>query len=150
MNKTADEVGSSTVSRKQVLFLRYFTATLIDLTVLNMFAEYWDRITITSFGISLLVAIALQVMLKLTIYFEDCVGAYFKSDASLKMKLFRILSAWTILFISKLIILEVLQFIFSDALIFSGPYHGLLAFIVLVATILFAELIIRRLYKALA
>lgn len=115
-----------------------------------MFAEYWDRITITSFGISLLVAIALQFMLKLTIYFENRAAEYLRSDASLKMKLLRILSAWTIFFISKLIILEVLQLIFSDYLIFSGLYHGLFAFIVLVASILVAEHIIRRLYKSLA
>ena len=140
-----------TVSHKQELFLRYFTATLIDLTVLNMFAEYWDKITITSFGVSLLVAIALQVMLKMTIYLEHSVGEYFKSNASLKMKILRILSAWTILFISKLIILEILQVIFGDAIVFTGLYHGLLAFIVLVITILTVEyLIMTRLYKSLA
>ena len=139
-----------TVSRKQELFLRYFTATLIDLTVLNMFAEYWDKITITSFGVSLLVAIILQTLLKMTIFLEHSIGEYFKSNASLKMKILRILSAWTILFVSKLIILWILQVIFSDAIVFTGSYHGLLAFIVLVIAILVAEYLVTRLYKSLA
>jgi len=151
MNKTTDEeVGSSNVSRKQELFLRYFTLTLIDLTVLHLLAEYWDRITITSFGVSLFVAIILQFLLKLTIYFDDRVGEYFKSKNSLKMQIFRILSAWAILFISKLIILEILHVIFDDALVFTGMYDGLFTFIVLVAAILVAEYFFRRIYKSLA
>ena len=116
---------------------------------LNLFAEYWDRVIITSFGISLLVAIALQIMLKLTIYFEHNIGEYFQSNASFKMKLLRILSAWVILFASKLIILKVLQVVFGDALIFAGAYHGLLAFIILVVTILVSEEIVSRIYRAL-
>lgn len=150
MNKTTDEVGSSNISRKQELFLRYFTLTLIDLTVLHLLAEYWDRITITSFGVSLFVAIILQFLLKLTIYFDDRVGEYFKSKNSLKMQIFRILSAWAILFISKLIIIEILHVIFDDALVFTGMYDGLFTFIVLVAAILVTEYFFRRIYKSLA
>ena len=32
-------------NNRQRLFMRYFTATLIDLVVLNLFAEYSDKIT---------------------------------------------------------------------------------------------------------
>lgn len=150
MNKTEHKITHTTVSRKQELFLRYFTMTLIDLTVLNLVAEYWDRISISSFWISLLIAITLQILLKMTIFFEHYVAEYFNSNASLKMKILRVLSAWAILFFSKLIILEVLQFIFSDAIVFTGAYHGLIAFIVLVAAILFAEFLLVRFYKSLA
>ena len=150
MNKTRDETVSTTVSRKQFLFLRYFSLTLIDLTVLHLLAEYWDRITITSFGVSLFVAIVLQFLLKLTIYFDDRVGAYFKSKNSLKMQIFRILSAWAILFISKLIILEILHVIFDDALVFAGAYDGLFTFIILVAVILVVEYFFRWIYRSLA
>ena len=48
-------------SDNQRLFMRYFTAILIDLTVLNLFDEYWDAVTISSFTVSLLAAIVLQV-----------------------------------------------------------------------------------------
>ena len=46
-------------SNRQRLFVRYFTAILIDLVVINLFDEYWDNVVIGSFTISLFVAILL-------------------------------------------------------------------------------------------
>ncbi len=128
MNTTKEDYIPKTVSQKQQLFLRYFTAILIDLTVLNFFAEYWDRVTVTSFGVSLLVAVVLQILLKLSIALEHHIGQHFASECSLKIKIYHILSAWVILFVSKLVILGVLQFIFSDVIVFAGAYHGVVAF----------------------
>lgn len=139
-----------TISYKQQTFLKYLTFTLVDLTVLNFFAEYWDKVTITSFGVSLLVAIILQVLLKMTLRLEHKMGDYFSSHNSLKMKITRIFSTWFILFASKFVMLGVLQFVFGDAIVFSGAYHGVVAFIVLVVVILFVEYLISRLYKSLA
>lgn len=150
MSTSKEDYIPKTISQKQLLFLRYFTAILIDLTVLNFFAEYWDRVTVTSFGISLLVAIVLQILLKLSIALEHRIGQYFSSDSSLKMKIYRILSAWTILFVSKLVILGVLQFIFSDAIVFAGAHHGVVAFLVVVIAMLLAEYLVARLYRSLA
>lgn len=139
-----------TISYKQQTFLKYLTFTLVDLTVLNFFAEYWDKVTITSFGVSLLVAIILQVLLKMTLRLEHKMGDYFSSHNSLKMKITRIFSTWFILFASKFVMLGVLQFVFGDAIVFSGAYHGVVAFIVLVVVILFVEYLVSRLYKSLA
>lgn len=150
MNNTKEDYIPKTISRKQQLFLRYFTAVLIDLTVLNFFAEYWDKVTITSFGISLFVAVVLQVLLKMTISLEHRIAAYFKSHESLKMKIYRIFSTWFILFGSKFVMLGVLQLIFADAIIFAGAYHGVVAFIIVVIAILAAEYLITRLYESLA
>ena len=58
---------------RQRLFLRYFTGILIDLVVLNLFAEYWGDVHVSSFTISLLAAILLQVLLKATIWVESSV-----------------------------------------------------------------------------
>ena len=41
-------------SNSQRLFVRYFTAILIDLLVLNLFVEYSENVTIDSFTMSLL------------------------------------------------------------------------------------------------
>ncbi|MFL2545923.1 MAG: hypothetical protein ACJ0SL_00935 [Candidatus Rariloculaceae bacterium] len=41
-----------TPSTRQSLFLRYFTAILIDLVVLNLFTEYSEHVQIDSFTIS--------------------------------------------------------------------------------------------------
>ncbi len=150
MNNTKEDYIPKVVSPKQQIFLKYLTWTLVDLTVLNFFAEYWDKVTITSFGVSLLVAIILQVLLKMTLKLEHYIGEYFNSSANLKMKIYRIFSTWFILFASKFVMLGVLQFVFGDAIVFSGAYHGVVAFIILVIVILAAEYLIMRLYDALA
>jgi len=148
MSSTNASVKS--ISPKQQVFLKYLTFTLVDLTVLNFFAEYWDKVTITSFGVSLLVAIILQVLLKMTLNLEHKIGDYFSSHDSLKMKISRIFSTWFILFASKFVMLGVLQFVFGDAIVFSGAYHGVVAFIILVVVILLVEYLINRLYESLA
>ena len=140
----------SAPSSKQQFFLKYLTWVLVDLTVLNFFAEYWDRVTITSFGVSLFIAITLQILLKMTIALEHRISDYMKSNEKLNKKILHIFSTWFILFASKFVMLWVLQIIFGDAIVFSGAYHGVVAFIVVVIAILAAEYILTRIYKALA
>ena len=62
----------------------------------------------------------------------------------------RILSAWLILFLSKLAILGVIDFAFGDEVSFTGPLHGVVAFIIVVVVILAAEELIIRFYRALS
>lgn len=40
-NNVAELATTQGMSTNQRLFLRYFTATLIDLVVLKLFAEFW-------------------------------------------------------------------------------------------------------------
>jgi hypothetical protein len=139
-----------TPSSKQLIFLKYLTWVLVDLAVLNFFAEYWDRVTITSFGVSLLIAITLQILLKMTIALEHRLSNYMKSNEKLDKKVLHIFSTWFVLFASKFVMLWILQFMFSDAIVFSGAYHGVVAFIVVVMAILAAEYAITRIYRSLA
>jgi len=145
-----DNNTSVTISIKQQLFLKYLTWTLVDLTVLNFFGEYWDRVTIGSFGVSLFIAIVLQVLLKMTLSLEHKLSLFMKSKERLNKKILHILSTWFILFVSKFIMLWVLQSLFGDAIVFSGAYHGVVAFIVVVVVILLVENLIKRLFDALA
>lgn len=62
-------------SNRQRLFVRYFTAILIDLVVLNLLVEYSQNVSVDSFTTSLLAAVLLQVLLKLTIAVERRVAA---------------------------------------------------------------------------
>lgn len=140
----------SAPSAKQQIFLKYLTYTLVDLTVLNFFAEYWDKVTITSFGVSLFVAIVLQALLKMTIALEHRISDYMKSNEKLNKKVLHIFATWFVLFASKFVMLWVLQVLFGDAIVFAGAYHGVVAFIVLVIAILAVEYLFTRLYDALA
>lgn len=140
-------VGS--FNNKQKLYLRYFTAILIDLTVLNLFDEYWDLVQINSFTISLFAAIMLQVLLVITLKIEHKIGAYFKSKKGFLAKFLRILSAWAVLFGSKLVILEALNIAFGDEVLFKGPFHGIIAFIVVIIVMLLTEALSSKIAKGL-
>jgi hypothetical protein len=134
-------------SNRQRLFIRYFTAVLVDLVVLNLFDEYWAAVAIESFTVSLFAAVLLQVLLQATIAIEHRVAGYIMEKFGSKA---RLLSAWAIMFTSKIIILEAINFSFGDAVFFGGPIHGLVAFVLVVLALFAAEQAIMRLHKALA
>ena len=136
-------------SNKQRLFVRYFTAILIDLVVLNLFAEYWENVSIDSFSLSLLAAVLLQVLLKLTIALEHRVAGFFKARPGGFMKFMRFFCAWLILFGSKFVILEAITFAFGTGVRFGGAFHGVVTLIVVIIAMLIAEEAIVRLYRKL-
>ncbi len=137
-------------TNSQRLFIRYLMATLIDLTVLNLFDEYWSAVEVGSFTISILAAIILQVLLKATLALEHRVGAFFSSKSGAMARFLRFFCAWLILFGSKFVMLGVIDFAFGDAVLFIGPLHGVVAFIVVVVVMLAAEELTVRFYRWLA
>ena len=54
-----------------------------------------------------------------------------------------------VIFGSKFVILEALSFAFGDSLRLTGAFHGLVALIVIVVTMLIAEEAVVRLYRKL-
>ena len=119
--------------------------------VLNLFAEYTDKVFVDSFSISLLAAVLLQVLLKATIWVEHKVGGYFKARKPSGMNTFlRYLFAWLVLFGSKFVILDALSYAFGDSVRFVGRFHGLIVLIIVVVVMLLAEELIVRFYRKLA
>jgi len=145
-----DTYSEDHFSRHQRIFTRYTLAILLDLTVLNLFNEYWSYVSISDFSISLLAAILLQLLLQITIKIEHYIANYFKKIQGLKAKILRVLSTWLILFISKLAILELITIAFEDKVVFSGAIHGLVAFIIVVLAIILTEETFIRIYRRLA
>jgi hypothetical protein len=137
-------------SRRQLLFLRYTFFVLIDLTVLNLFNEYWGYVSIEFFSISLLAALLLQVLLQVTIAIEHRVAGFFAGKPGFRAKILRALSTWAILFGSKLAILEAINISFGDSVLFGGPVHGVIAFIIVVIAIIVAEQLMSWIYRSLA
>ena len=135
---------------RQRLFLRYYTGVLIDLTLLNLFAEYWSDVKVSSFTVSLLAAILLQFLLKLTIWVEHHVGAWFKKHPGKLWTFMRYFGAWLVLFGSKFVILEALSFVFQGRVHFEGPFHGIIALIVVAIAMVVVEELIVRIYRRLA
>jgi len=131
-------------NRRQQFFSRFIFGILVDLTVLNLFDEYWGLVAIGSFSVSLFAAVLLQTLLKLTIRFEHWVGAFFAGKPGRYWKAARLLSAWLILFGSKFLILGAIDLAFGEQVHFGGPLHGIVAFIVVVIAMLAAEAAVVR------
>ena len=136
-----------TPSLKQRVFLRYLTATLVDLVVLNLFVEYWEHVVAASFTTTLLAAVLLQVLLKLTIALEHRLAAFFNARQGGFARFMRFFSAWLVLFGSKFVILEALSLALGDRLRFGGPMHGVVVLIVVIVALLAAEVILVKIYR---
>ncbi|PTP43941.1 hypothetical protein [Vibrio splendidus] len=146
MTKSDKVYGFNTPQR---LFVGYTLAVLVDLVVLNFFDEYWDFVNIESFTISLIAALLLQLLLKLSIGLEHKVADYFKQESGTAPKVYRALSTYIILVGSKFVMLEAINLMFGDKVSFTGPWGGVVAFFAVVFTILVAEVIVSKIYFAL-
>jgi len=136
-----------TPSARQRAFGRYLTATLVDLVVLNLFVEYWEHASAISFTVTVLAAVLLQFLLKVTIAVEHRLAAFFNARPGGFAKFMRFFTAWLVLFGSKFVILEALALAFGDGLRFGGPWHGIVALIVIVVAMLAVEAALVKFYR---
>jgi len=130
----------------QFLFRDMIFGTLVYSVVLGFFNDYTTILQTKSYSIIFAVAIVMQVLTYLTLRLKDKVIAHFKQKTHPVSKYAMMLSVWLILFFSKFVFLEVIDFIFGDTVEISG-FIGLLA-IILVMTI--AKQLIDYIYSRLA
>ena len=133
------------LTNRQALFIGYFLCVLVDLTVLNLFDEYWQRVEIDSFTTSLFAAALLQLLLKLTLALEHRIADYFKKQVGKSAKYKRLLATWLVLFGSKFVILGAINVVFGSKVIFGG----VIPFIIIVIAVMAAEVIINQIYVLL-
>lgn len=145
-NSLMEVASAEDITTRQRLFMRYFTAILIDLVVINLFVQYWDKVSVSSFSVSLAMAILLQLLLALTLKLEHRVADYFNAKPGKLARFLRLFSAWLILFLSKFVILGIIDVVFGDQVHFSGALHGVVAFIAVIVVMLVAEEAIVRFY----
>jgi len=140
---------AQTPTNAQRLFLLYYNGILVDLVVLNLFAEFSENVEIKSFSISLLAAMLLQALLKLTIAVEHRVAAFFKKFAGGFSTFLRYFCAWLVLFGSKFVILEAIALVFNEDVRFHGMWHGVITLVIVVVVMLFVEELVVRLFARL-
>jgi hypothetical protein len=141
---TTDQLTPATV--RQQRFLRAVLFVLVDVTVLALFVEHWDRIVIDSYTITLFTAVVLQALLKATIAIEHRIAAVFVDRSGPRWMAIRLLATWMLLFGSKFVILGAVDVVFGEHV----ELGGLISFIILVVVMLAAEAFIERIYDALA
>jgi hypothetical protein len=100
--------GLHTTHRQQVFF-SWTKDILIYVIILNLFVEYSPVVIIDSFTISILTAILLKILLELIFTLEHKVSDVFKDNKALK-----VFFIWLILFGSKFLILELVNFVFGE------------------------------------
>lgn len=133
------------VTKRQSQFASVMTDVLVYTVVLNLFVEYSDAIVIDSFTISILTAALLKVLLEIIFAAEHVVSEYFKKRNRPLSKVLRVVSVWLILFSSKFLILEVVDFIFGEHV----ELGGFLDVIVLVIALMVAQKVVGLIYDAL-
>jgi hypothetical protein len=102
------------VTPAQQRYASWMTDVLVYIVVLNLFVEYAGAVVIDSFSISIRTAILLKLMLDALLGVEQRVSSYFAARQGAVFRVLRALSVFSILFFSKFVILEVVNFVFGD------------------------------------
>ena len=142
------EHGDDTVdiSGKQLLFVGVITNVLVNVVVLNLFVEYFDKVIIDRFTISLFTAVLLTVLLWLITRIEERVHHFFfDGREGTAWKVGGFLAIWGILFGSKFVILEVVDFVFGDHV----ELGKLIEIILLVVAMLAANAVMQSIFRRL-
>ena len=132
-------------NKRQMVFMDWTLDLLIYIIILNLFAEYSTRFYFESFTITFFVAFVLKVLLVLILKLEHGVGKFFSKYTSSIMKFLRIMITWAILFLSKFLILEVLDIIFGERI----EIYGFIPILILIIALIAARQIIVAIYKKL-
>ena len=135
------ESKTVTVTPAQERFMSWASDVLVYTVVLNFFVEYADAIVIDSFTISLLTAIVMKVLLDLLTMAEHRVSHFFARFN----KLLGYASMWVVLFLSKFIILEVIDVIFGDH-VELGKFLDVVA---LVLSLMIVRAVVAKAYESL-
>ncbi len=144
-NSLATTTDSVRITPKQRLFTDWMTAVLVYTVILNLFVEHSDAFVIDSFTISVLTAIVLKAFLDIILRLEHRVAAYFKALDGTFYRVLGIFLTFSILFLSKFVILEAIDIIFGDHVEISG----FIPLVALIITMLVADLLVHRIYERL-
>ena len=133
------------VSRKQLQFADWMTAILLYTIVLNLFVEYVDAVIIDSFTISIFAAIVLKALLDIILRLEHRVSAYFGAREGTVNRILQVVLTFAILFLSKFVILEVIDIIFREHV----ELGGFIPLVAMIITMLVSERVVHLIYRRL-
>ena len=88
------ENGQRIVNNSQRLFLVYIICILVDMTILNIYAEFSHSVYVESFSITIFIAIFLQLFIFLTRHAEHKLSNFFGDKKGYLTKIKYFLSLW--------------------------------------------------------
>ena len=107
-------------TRSQERFASWVTDVLVYIVVLNLFIEYVPRVITESFTISILTALVLKFLIDVITGLEGHVSGWFKQREGRVWRALGLVTMFLILFVSKFVILEVIDVVFGDRVALGG------------------------------
>jgi hypothetical protein len=142
MSQATEETATRhSVTAAQSYYADFMMDVLVYTVVLNLFVEYVDSIVIDSFLVSVLAAIVMKGLIDLIAYLIQRVKRYFGDKDGTAAKVLFGLTAWAIMFGSKIVILVVVQIIFEEDVDLGGFLNVLMLVI--------AMMVVRRISTAI-
>ncbi len=126
-------------------FASWMADVLVYVVVLNLFVEFVYAVVIDSFTISILTAVLLKLLLDLIFRFEHLVSGFFKRRSGAVFRILELVAAWAILFLSKFLLLEIVDIVFGDEVELGGLLDIIALVIALMATRQLFQLFYERL-----
>ena len=142
---SSQQTQSMIKTPNQARFADFMTDVLVYIVVLNLFVEYNDAIIIDSFTISILTAVLLKLLLDALTGVEHRVHHFFQQREGTIYRVLDGLSIFSILFLGKLLILEVVNFVFGDHVELGHFIDVVLLIIAMIA----ARLLVQKIYERL-
>src|SRR5580765_2232754 len=110
----ADGSDEITITRAQARYIAWVSDVLLDIVILNLFVEYVHTIVIDSFAISVLTALLMKLAIDAVKGLERRVAGYFRTKQGLVWRALGLIAVFSILFLSKFAILELVNIVFGD------------------------------------
>ena len=120
MSPTASGTGGTRVTRGQAVFASWVTDVLVYIVVLNLFVEYVPKVITESFTISIFTAVVLKFLIDAIAGLEHRVGGWFKKRQGPAWRALGLVALFSILFISKFVVLEIIDIVFGDRVALGG------------------------------
>ena len=138
MTSRADTIIITTQQRR---FASWMTDVLVYTVVLNLFVEYSDNVVIDSFTISIFTAVVLKALLDVILGVEHRIRGWFAAREGTFWRVTGAVSTLGVLFLSKFVILEVIDIIFGD--------HVELGHLIEVIALVIALMVTRRIFNGI-
>ena len=134
-----------TLNRRQRIYVSWLADVLVYIVVLNLYVEYSEAKVIDSFTISILTAVLLKLLLVLITASKYRVWAWSKSKNGRFYTVAGVVGVWAILFLSKFLILEAVDFVFGDHV----DLGSFIDVMLLVAAMMITRELVQRIYHTL-
>ena len=132
--------GGTRVTRSQALFASWVTDVLLYIVILNLFVQYVPKVITESFT-----AVVLKLLIEVISRLEHRIRGWFDQREGQVWRALGVVTMFSILFLSKFVVLEVIDIIFGERV----SLGGFIEVVVLVLSLILGRLGVRWVYGRL-